>query len=396
MGFIEEVLDATSESESPTSFYYWSSLAAIAATVRGNVFLSTHGGMVKYYPNLFVLLIAKSGLRKGHPVILAKELVQTLNVTRVISGRSSVEAIIGKLGRTHTTSNGGPPSVDACGFVVNDEFSTALIKNPDALTMLTTLYDTQYHSTWEYDLKHSGVVTLKRPCVTILGALNQPHFQDMITQKDLEGGFIGRCLLVIEEKRSKINSGLDESILPFDITKAQQKLEKISHLKGEVRWTPEAKAIYQPWYDAWRPEELEDRTGTANRLHAQILKVATCLSLSHRDDLFLGGDDMQMAMDSCLEFTQNANKASIGQGRSEFAAKTAIVLKALLKAEGHKLSRQTILRNNWGELDSIDLDRIVQTMDQAGWIKASREGGDSVYLLLPHVVNEYKSNKGKE
>lgn len=393
MDFINSVLDATEQSEAPTSFYYWSALAAISAVVKSRVHISLYDGMLETVPNIYVLLIAKSGLRKGHPVSLAEKLVSRTNSTKVIAGRSSIQAIIQQLSKTRTTPNGGPPELNANGFIVNDEFSTSLVRDQDALTILTTLYDTHYHDTWTNTLKGgtgSGITeTLKNPCITLLGALNQAHFQDMMTQKEIEGGFIARCLLIQEDRRSRINSGLRSSGKPFDFSRLHERLIEISHLSGRMTVSEAAIDIFDEWYNDWLPEEGEDKTGAANRVHTQILKVAMLLSLSRSDSLVIGVEEIKAAMQACHGHLQSAKNVA-NTGRSEDAWKASRVLDVLLKADENELSRQQVLKKLWPDVTAVDLDKISDTLDKMGAINIIHERGKSTYQLLPHVVEEYR------
>src|SRR6266496_5863122 len=107
-GFVELVLRYTQQSESPRKFYYWSALSAISAVVKNNVYINRQGGRLKLYPNIFVLLVGRSGLRKGPPINLARALVEAVDNTRVITGQISIPALITALQTAITKENGGP------------------------------------------------------------------------------------------------------------------------------------------------------------------------------------------------------------------------------------------------------------------------------------------------
>ena len=64
------------EAETPKNFIYWSGLSDIAGIVRDKVYLRKR--LYQLYPNLFVMMIGKSGLKKSFPVSKAKELVKAL------------------------------------------------------------------------------------------------------------------------------------------------------------------------------------------------------------------------------------------------------------------------------------------------------------------------------
>jgi len=129
MSFIDLVLDSTSEYEAPRRFYYWAALSAVSAVLKDNVWFDM-AKAYKLYPNIYVLLYGPSGVRKGPAIALAERVVKKVDSTRVINGRSSIEAIIKELGTFQTREGGKAPFKDSCGFVVASELSSSIISNP--------------------------------------------------------------------------------------------------------------------------------------------------------------------------------------------------------------------------------------------------------------------------
>src|SRR5882724_4713958 len=100
MNWINEILQQHSELESPSSFYFWSSLATISAIVKDNIWINRY--IHNLYPNIYVMLHADSGLKKGPSISAAKQMVTMVNNTRIISGRSSIQAILKEMGTAQT------------------------------------------------------------------------------------------------------------------------------------------------------------------------------------------------------------------------------------------------------------------------------------------------------
>jgi hypothetical protein len=99
MNWIDQIVHQHEEFESPLSFWRWAAIAAISATVKDSIWLDR--GIYKLYPNIFVMFHAESGLKKGPPVSMASRLVSTVNNTRIISGRSSIQGILKELGTAY-------------------------------------------------------------------------------------------------------------------------------------------------------------------------------------------------------------------------------------------------------------------------------------------------------
>ena len=90
--WLTSLVDQHNELESPRSFWFWAGLAAISAVVKDNIWINKQ--IYNLYPNIYVMFHADSGLKKGPPVSMSKQLVKAVNNTRIISGRSSIQAIL--------------------------------------------------------------------------------------------------------------------------------------------------------------------------------------------------------------------------------------------------------------------------------------------------------------
>lgn len=395
MGFLDEVMEGTAEAESPKSFFWWAGIAAVAATVKNNVFLDKF--YYKLYPNIYCFFVAKSGLRKGFPIGLAKDLVTEVGQRRVIAGRASVEAIINDLSTATTPKHGGPPITDAAGFVVSGEFSASIVRNPDALTILTDLYDGHYNKEWKSHLKTSGNQELKGVNITMLGGMNETHFNDLITEKEISGGFIARTLVVFEDKRALRNSLTKPPTVSFDIPKLASYLKKIRDVKGQMVWADDARDEFDSWYYKYDAEGQDDKTGIANRVHDHILKVAMLISMSQTPSLVIELPHIQEAMTKVLALVQNVKRVTEGQGKSVSSNAMKIIVTLLLAHPEHKMSRIVMLQKGRGQYDYMEFDRAIDTLVQSNIINTPRlVNGSPMYELEAGFVMQYMKQKDKK
>lgn len=400
MSWIQKVIDANEDSEAPESFFYWSSLATIAAVVGRNVWLDKFKYIL--YPNIYVVLTAKSGMRKGLPVALAKSMVEEVGNTKVVAGRNSIEGVLMVLSRAKTTE-GGLVLGTASGFMVSGELSTFLLRNLQALDILTDLYDTHYHEKeWANTLKGSPIERLKMPCLTLLSASNAAHLSNVLEKKDIEGGFIARTFMIHSSKSTVINDLLDEPKLMVKAKDLAPYLMEISKVKGPFKIDNNAKLIYRKWYKSLREdimsgEGVNDSTGTIERIHDHVLKVAMGLSLSEKLDLVILEKEMQESMDKCSIFVSGARKISMGVGgESDLGVLTKDVLIELIKSKDYQLTRMKLLQRVWNYgMDYIILDRIIETLMQANAIKTFREGKDVIYRMTDYAIEQYTESEKK-
>jgi len=134
MQWLEKLLAQHSELESPTNFWLWGGLAAISAVVKDNVWLDRQ--IYNLYPNIYVMLHAESGLKKGPPISMAKQLVRGVGGTRIISGRSSIQGILKELGTTQTQP-GGKVINKSVAFICSSELTSSIVEDKVATDILT-------------------------------------------------------------------------------------------------------------------------------------------------------------------------------------------------------------------------------------------------------------------
>lgn len=380
--------------ETPQSWIYWSLMFVISSAAANAYSVRAFKGNFLYYPNIYVMLLGESGLGKGYPVNLAKRLLEEANITRVIAGRSSIQAII-KEGSTTRSEKGKALITDSRMAIVNGELSTAIIQDPDALTILTDLFDRSYHpKSWTNLLKGDGAEVLKEPYVTCLFGSSPAHFYDSIPQPNIEGGYIGRNLVIYEEKRSKDVDILDAEEESIDENRFTNYIvpHYVPHLKkiasNKFRLIPEesARRAFNTWRRNWRNNQAQygDRTGFINRVPDHALKVAMLLCLSRYDNTgTITEDDISEAIKQVTSLAYAAQKAVAGTGLNPIAAQTKQVVDYLIAAKDNQMTRTELLVKGYGNYEETILDKIIDTLMTMRWCKRERigVGVNSDYLI---------------
>lgn len=395
--WVEDVLDECEHVETPRSWLYWSLLCSIAAAAGNNYHLWAFKGAVKYKPNLYVILLGLSGLGKQFPVSLSKNLVDKAEITRVIYGRSSIQAIVRDLSQT-IKLEGKELILDSRGFIVNGELSTAIIQDPDSLTILTDLYDP--HDVWTNKLKGDGNEKLINPCVTALFGSSPAHFYDSIPVVNIEGGYIGRNLVVYEEKRYKDQDMFgedDEKLEGFPYDKFVPHLQEINKHSGRIIPDSASKLMLNAWRRQWRKDQPDDKTGFVSRVPDHIVKVAMCLCLADYatcKSLVINEEHMTEAIEKVVELVYSSKRASAGIGVDPLAQQTKMVLDFLLIAPDNQLTRKKLLTKGYGNYDASILDRVLDTLDEMRWIIRIKQpaGRNSDVLIKLHgePLEQYK------
>lgn len=349
------------------------------------------------------MLLGESGLGKGFPINRAKLLVQKAAVTRVIAGRSSIQAIVQELSRTKSVE-GKAPIGDSRGYIVNGELSTAIIQDPDSLTILTDLYDGHYNPEWTNLLKGDGAEKLKSPYITALFGSSPAHFYDSIPQANIEGGYIGRNLIIYEEKRSREVDLLDndegstsdkDKFDEYITPKYVPHLSNIASKKGQIIPTDEARKLFNDWRRKWRASQTHDKTGFLNRVPDHVLKVSMCLSLAEWEfDGEIQEYQVEEAIMRVTSLVYSNKRTTEGRGPDPLAAATKQVLDYLLAADDQQLPRKTLLWKGYGVYNSFTLDQITENLLEMGWVTRERlaagKSSDWIIKLAGEPLESYK------
>jgi hypothetical protein len=423
MTWLDKLLSQHSELESPTNFWLWGGLAAISAIVKDNVWLDRQ--IYNLYPNIYVMFHAESGLKKGPPISMAKQLVRGVGGTRIISGRSSIQGILKELG-TAQTQPGGRVINKSTAFICSSELTSSIVEDKVATDILTDLYDRQYNiGEWRSLLKMESF-NLKDPTITMLTATNEAHSTDFFGKKDLHGGYFARTFVISENKRNRANSLLVPLINPPKYDESIEYLKKLDVLKGpfaplacnepnevcdiphvevetgNTNYFSRAGLMYQEWYEEFivtiQHQEIKDETGTLNRFGDSVLKVAMLLALSRSPELYIDEDSMELAIKYTEKLVGNVREMTYGKkGLSESKGLKNLILGELLNRNGHQISRAMLLKKMWAHYkEATELDEIMMSFDQAGMIKTETIGNQIVYTMSENLVGELKRmNAGK-
>lgn len=422
MSWLNILIEQHKELESPKSFWYWSGLATLSAVVKDQVYLD-RAGAYKLYPNIYVMLHADSGLKKGPPVALAKDLVTRVNNTRIISGRSSIQGILKELGTAYSLP-GGKVISKSVGFIVASEFSSSLVNDPSAMTILTDLYDRQYNEGDYRSLLKMETFQLKDPTITMLVATNEAHFEDFVQGKDIKGGFIARMFVIAETEVQTLNSLMVPLQNPPNRVLLVDHLKELSKLAGPFRplgsrseseeyyikkrtkfgevFLTEAGKMYDDWYEEFyvgiKEVSDKDTTGTVQRFGDSVLKVAMLLSLAESIELLIEPRHMQEALHVTEALIGNVRRATLGKrGKSDFADKKGMIIKEMITRPNYQISRVMMLKKYMMDIKGTELDEIMLEFDQSGVITTQTVGNQVIYKMPEIIAEKFKAHfKGRK
>lgn len=400
--------------ESPYSFWYWSALAALSAVMKDQVWMNRQ--IYNLYPNIYVMLHAESGMKKGPPISAAKQLVKPINGTRIISGRSSIQGILKELGTAYTQP-GGKVASKSVAFICSSELSSSIVEDGVATKILTDLYDRQYNSGEWKSLLKMETFQLRDPTITMLTATNEAMSEDFFTRSAIQGGYFARTFIIYEKESIVSNSLIfpldrtpnyaessnylkEVSKLsgPFEAMASMERGDKYKHRKikhGREVYFNEVGIIYDDWYDDFREAiktSEKDVTGTLNRFGDSVLKVAMLLSLAYKPELVILPEAMDEAIAQSRKLLGNIRKTTLGKsGISSSVVLKTMIITELLNRETHTISRPMLMKKMWEHYDNqTEFDDMMTSFDSAGMIKMSNIGNQLIYTMVDTQVEEMK------
>lgn len=290
---------------------------------------------------------------------------------------------------------------DAQALVVNDELDSLLVGDPAAQTILTALYDSFYHKNWTNTLKKEGREILRDLYITMLTATNPAHFDNFLDSVSVSGGFLGRTLIVYEDRKSKINPLIEESDAhEIDLKPLVEMLKVISNYKGQCSFTKQAVGFYRRWYkdfyEKLQTSEIDDETGTAERAGDTVLKLGMILSVNENDSLIIDTPHLEKAIELFYSSSKSSKIMTVGRGKSEDSDKIKVVLGYLLSKPDNSAYRKQLLAANYGNISAAELAQTIDTLEQAGLLEILIDKTEGLmYKLNDKYVSRLKSTPSR-
>jgi hypothetical protein len=259
------------------------------------------------------------------------------------------------------------------------------------------LYNTHEHEgDWTKRLKSNDEdEILKQPCLTILVASNEVLFNSVVQEKDRQGGFVGRILMIREEGPKKINSLMYPPKDALDPDKLAERLAirltEISQIKGEFNMTDEARKRYHEWYHQTMSLAMsaEDKTGAMDRLGAHVLKSGMLISMGEKDELVMTIENIEVAINKCEECMPAINTLILTSANGDNSRSVKAVLLALIRAPNQTITRTKLLSKLQLEgIDSILLNRAINTLQESNMIEKPRREGKEGKIIVYEMTNE--------
>lgn len=362
--------------DAPSAFHLHAGLCTLAVALGSRCWVD--GPAREVYPNLNSVVLAPSGMGKSVPLDMASNIIRKAGLEDCILPSSfSQEALLDSLSR------------ESVGFFLIQEFAAfqALLGrdyNRGAEQTLTELFDVPE----SYERKTIGVAsrsfTLKKPCVTILGASSPDWFAQAFKGSALRGGWLARFLFCPSRDAGRPIGDPGPRDLATEAILADH-LRYARQLAGRFD-TSAVRVLYNEFAQKCRlaARDSLDFGGMRSRGPVMAQKVAMLFHVSRDPStLQLTTGDMRQA----IEFVERTHKLAEHYLTEEVAhdKKDAdrIRLVDIVKAQGGRATWSVVLKNS--HMDARDFEQAVKTLCEADRMRVDRDGRSRV-LSLPEFA----------
>jgi len=368
--WLKGLAEYVEDTEAPRNFWFWGGIYTICSALQRKVWLPY--GLENLYPNIYLLIVAPPGRRKGAPPALSKRLLEDIHIPVAVDS-SSKRALTKELAeavKTEQFTYKGKPRPMAALSIVSKEMSSLLAVDPKGLIeVLTDLFDS--HDVWKYKTSGQGQDFLYNVCVNCFIVTTPTWLMRNLPEEAIGGGYTARQIVIAGGDRYK-----DVPIPPQPddlIYKAlKEDLNRIAHLVGEFVWQPEAREFFKNWYHTLpklsRSIKDERVVNFIERVHIMAIKVSMALRVSYSDELIITTSDIGQATELLAGVIAGIPTAFGGHGASRLGPDTHRIMSQI------KLLKNTtfkeLLGMNWRNLNKTDLTEVLETIEGMGRIKS--------------------------
>ena len=361
----------------------WIGLATVAAALGRKVWIDQV--TFKWFPNMYVVIVSEAGMSKTTTLDIGSDLLQTLRRSSkdeacgVVFGpqKATWQSIVDKFNKVakHSFVVDNVDMIESPLHFAVSEWSTLISANdPEFQDMLIN---------W-WDGKPGDRATLWRgdevpinPIANMVGCTTLHTFNDMFSQRSIEGGFLSRCVIVRTSKaRSIAYPGQEALKHPWRKEYAENMLKDLRHintLTGPYTLSPEAVEWGEAWYHdfkANRVDLLPDfMVSWANRKQTYLHKVAMIIRICKDDSRVITLDDLKEALAFMDDIETSAQEVLGKVGMKEMAIYAHKILGIVNRIGKGVLAEDTVRGKAFNYISqAYDWDQLLRGMIEAGMI----------------------------
>lgn len=377
LDWISGFMKYTEDSESPTLYRLWTAISCVAAALQRKCYLDM--GMLTFYPNLYIILIGPSGVRKSTAMEPGRELLEDIGI-RLSSQAITLQQLIRSIKQASNTEVdpvSGEVQFHCSLTVLSKEFTVFLgYQNKELMSHLCDWYDCDKR--WTYETIQRGKEEIIGIWVNIIGATTPQLIQSSLPLDAIGGGLTSRMIMIHEDKKEKSSPFVKkDKVLQI---KLRNDLEKIYLLRGQFKFTPDFLDSWISWYtrqETHAPNFHDPRfDGYISRRPAHVIKISMVMSASERGDMILNSKDFERAVGALETAEIRMSRVFSGVGQSRFASLIEPVFAHIVTVKTTNLTE--LMRIFYHDADLWTMERVLEVLEAQKYI--TRMGNKITYI----------------
>lgn len=382
--WIDSYMEYTHNSEPPTQFRKWCAISAIASCLQRKCFLSW--GTLTFYPNMYVVLVGRSGLRKGTAMGPAYSLLRELGI-KMAAEATTRESLIRELKQSNDTvvdPKNGDMHLHSSITIYSQELTVFLgYNNVQLMSDLTDWYDCR--GEWTYRTKNMGTDEIIGVWVNLIGATTPELIQTTLPMDAIGGGLTSRIIFVYADKKAKVVATPFLTEREHELrVKLLHDLELIRMMAGQFRVTEGFLDRWVKWYHAQEgnpPFHDKRFGGYIERRPNHLLKLSLIVASSRGNcDYVITEKDFDRALNIMAEVEAPMQQVFAGYGRSMTADITSQVLSAVIEAK--QISIAALMQRFYHDADRRTMEGVIQTLMSMKVVRLTTHNNDSTLTYI--------------
>lgn len=308
--FIDAYIELNDDGFVPPQFTEWAAVSIIAATLERKAWLPW-GGNFKFFPNMYILFVAKPGIGKSsaiNPAVgMLRDLKQHGEGLHILPSQITEAKLIDLMGKNHRKFTHGTTVKEQCAGYFYASEASACLKDlyGGFINTITSFYDCDDNFQKATMGGGERPVTLRNICFNLLAGSTFDYLGKLITDDNIMGGFASRLTYIIQdeyfERDMSWEQGSRKKRSSVDRYKLMQDLSKIQEIVGEFSADQEFAERWNKWapeFDKFHQEQKSEKLQSLlARKPTIIRKLPMIIAAAESNDRVLRAHHWDRAME---------------------------------------------------------------------------------------------------
>ena len=393
----------TENTEPPDMYRYWTAISIIASALQRKCYVQWGSSLI-FYPNMYIVLVGPSGVRKGTAMNPGLDILQDMGKVKIAAQATSYQALIRRLKDTNYQDpdlETGAMQFHSSMTIYSKEFTVFLgYHNRELMSGLCDWYDCD--RTWKYETIARKVEEIVGVWVNLFGATTPALIQSSLPMDAIGGGLTSRIIYICEEKMGKM------VLIPTQTEEEAElyllllnDLDKINRISGQFRYT---EAFLNAWsdfrvHDRDNPPFYDERFGGyISRRPNHVMKLSMIMAASSGERggaMILTKNDIDRAITTLEQAELKMQSVFRGVGKSDISEILNRMMAYLLSSATSEVPVWQIATHFSNDMDKFTMDRVFATLEAMKFARICNKPGadDYVKILSASYFNKTKEKE---